>query len=252
MARANLTVTSELHESFVAAQEETSVVRALKIRIAEEDLVLASVADAAGGAEEDFNTVLVGLLGATEASMVLFCSSDISSRGKRWILVSWIPDGCKVRDKMLYASSREDLKRTLGIGYFTSEYAANLLTDVTWDAYQLYIRKDLDKDSLMTESERLMKEENELARVESVSTKSTAMVKNTCLAYCSDIICGAFQGVIPFGLGEGVVEAFKSFIDGSFNWVEFSVSAEVIRLEQSKTVTISDNMQALVNADDAR
>jgi hypothetical protein len=30
------------------------------------------------------------------------------------------------------------------------------------------------------------------------------------------------------------------------------VSAEVIRLEQSKTVTISDNMQALVNADDAR
>jgi twinfilin-like protein len=176
MARANLTVSKEVQESFIAAQEESSVVRALKIRITDEEMVLSSVADASGSTEEDFNSVLVGILGATEASIVLFCGSDVTLRGKRWILVSWIPDGCRVRDKMLYASSREDLKRTLGIGHFTSEYAANQISDVNWESYQTYIRKDLNNDALMTESERLMKEEHQLARVESVATKSTAMV----------------------------------------------------------------------------
>lgn len=169
-------MTTEVQEAFLAAQEENSVVRALKIRIAEEEMVLANRADAVGNVEEDFNGVLPGIIGATEAALILFCVSDVACRGKKWLLFAWIPDGCRVRDKMLYASSREDLKRTLGAGFFVTEYAANVVSDVNWEAYQAYIRKDHDKDSLMTESERLMKEENALARVESVATKSTAMV----------------------------------------------------------------------------
>ena len=175
-ARANLFVNAIVQETFIAAQEASSSVRALQILISNEELVLSSTAAYEGTAQEDFDRVLVGMLGLTQASLILFCQSDIGTVGRKWILVSWIPDGCRVRDKMLYASSREDLKRTLGLGYFSAEYAANVITDVNWESYQTYIRKDLNKDHLMTESERLMKEEHALARVESTATKSNAMV----------------------------------------------------------------------------
>lgn len=175
-ARANLFVSNSVLETFTSAQEASSNIRALEILIANEELVLARAASYEGTAQEDFDRVLVGLLGPTQASLVLFCLSDVGTTGRKWVLVSWIPDGCRVRDKMLYASSREDLKRTLGLGYFTAEYGANVITDVNWEAYQTYIRKDLNKDHLMTESERLLRDEDALARVESTSTKSTAMV----------------------------------------------------------------------------
>jgi hypothetical protein len=68
----------------------------------------------------------------------------------------------------------------------------------------------------------------------SLGTKSTAM------------------GVVPFSLGEGVSAAFKNFIAGKCNWLEMSVQSEVIRLETSKSVNITDNLEALVNADAAR
>ena len=175
-ARANLFVNATVQEAFISAQEASSTVRALQILITNEELVLSTTCAYEGNVQEDFDRVLVGILGLTQASLVLFCLSDVGTVGRKWVLVSWIPDGCRVRDKMLYASSREDLKRTLGLGYFSAEYAANVITDVTWASFQTYIRKDLNKDHLLTDSERLLRDEDALARVESTSTKSTAMV----------------------------------------------------------------------------
>lgn len=76
----------------------------------------------------------------------------------QWLMVTWIPDGCKVRDKMLYSSSREDLKRTIGMGYFKSEYAANYLSDISWEMFQKSLVKEIDA-SVLTENERLALEE---------------------------------------------------------------------------------------------
>jgi hypothetical protein len=59
---------------------------------------------------------------------------------------------------MLYSSSREDLKRSLGAGAITSEYAANFLSDMTWEQYTSSLNKGFDS-SLLTETERLVLEE---------------------------------------------------------------------------------------------
>jgi hypothetical protein len=61
-----------------------------------------------------------------DASLVVFRFDDMPTAGTyRWVLLAWVPDTAKVRDKMLYSSSRDDLKRALGLGYFVTEYYAN-------------------------------------------------------------------------------------------------------------------------------
>mmetsp|Transcript_4207 Transcript_4207/g.10840 ORF Transcript_4207/g.10840 Transcript_4207/m.10840 type:complete len:390 (+) Transcript_4207:45-1214(+) len=57
---------------------------------------------------------------------------------KQWCMVSFIPESCRVRDRMLYASGRDSLKRELGAGQFyprdihcteVSELAAAVFVD---------------------------------------------------------------------------------------------------------------------------
>ena len=120
-----------------------------------------SISNRVGTAEEDFNNILLKLLmhKENEACILLFClADDVTSVSSRWLLFSWVPDTCKVRDKMLYSSSREGLKRGLGIGHFAAEYSANSLSDVTWAELTRYITKD-KLDGPLTERERLILEE---------------------------------------------------------------------------------------------
>ena len=116
MARANLTVSLEITESFHGAQESSSMLRALMVSIMDESLVLGGSMEKSGAEADDF-LALKDHLKENAASLVLFCRDSTEGVAKKsWVLVSWIHDNCNVRDKMLYSSSREDLKRTLGVG----------------------------------------------------------------------------------------------------------------------------------------
>ena len=117
MARANLSIDQNIYETFISAQEKSSQIRCLKINIAEEKLVLGGVIEKIGDLSTDFNN-LREILDDNEASLLLFSlgSSEDSSEALKWILIAWVPDTCKVREKMLYSSSREDIKRFLGFG----------------------------------------------------------------------------------------------------------------------------------------
>jgi twinfilin-like protein len=157
MARANLLLNEEIRSAFIAAQDNHSV-RLLKIAVNNESLVLNGVLDGSGnGSAEDFNNLLNHNLSDNEASLVIFRMSE-EGFSNSWLLIAWVPDGCRVRDKMLYSSSREDLKRGLGIGYFTAEYAANNKADINWNVLQEYL--DKDKAKVFSELEVLANEEH--------------------------------------------------------------------------------------------
>ena len=156
MARANLIVDTEIKNSFLIAQESTSI-RILKISIQGEKLVLDSVINSLDDAQADFEEILPTVLQDDIAHLVLFRLVDEIKSSNSWLLVAWIPDNCRVRDKMLYSSSREDLKKNLGVGYFQSEYSASLPSDFIWNHLQSYMAKDHAK--VLTDSEILLKEE---------------------------------------------------------------------------------------------
>lgn len=138
MARANLHISKQLSDAFLAAQESTSTVRAIKSTIANEEIGLTSVIQLISSSQDDFNQILPPNCTSTEAAFFIYRLSETATENTRkWLLIAWIPDGCRVRDKMLYSSSREDLKRSLGLGQFcASDYSASVATDLTWEAYQ--------------------------------------------------------------------------------------------------------------------
>lgn len=157
MARANLNVDPRITDEFLSAQENKSI-RMIKVQIAGENLIPHGVANKVGSAESDFNKLLKMTLMDTQATFVFFCLTDSDTDPLSWLFLTWIPEGCSVRDKMLYSSSRDDLKRTIGYGYFSSEYGANTKDDITWDLFQKSLHKDFSTD-ILSETERLVLEE---------------------------------------------------------------------------------------------
>ena len=157
MARANLHISSQINEEFLRAHDSKDI-RLLKVKIDEENLILNGVVNKVGTPAEDFNTTLLESLEDNQATFALFRVTDDVSESSPWVLIAWVPDGCRVRDKMLYSSSKEDLKRSIGLSFFRSDYAANQRADLTWKQYEQSQDKKFDAD-ILTESERLVMEE---------------------------------------------------------------------------------------------
>lgn len=58
-------------------------------------------------------------------SFFVFCFEHGENEGeKKWILVAYVPESAPVRAKMLYASSREDVRKALSLASVTHEYYA--------------------------------------------------------------------------------------------------------------------------------
>ena len=136
-----LSVSPSIPEAFASISNSASTSRCLYLRIVGEDITLLKDGGSAEGeVGEEFGKVGEELSN-DQAAFVLFnlsCSSP-SSPLPKWLLVSWVPDLSKVRDKMLYSSSVTHLKKTLGLTSFTSEgggdYHASEKEDVRWDVY---------------------------------------------------------------------------------------------------------------------
>ena len=58
----------------------------------------------------------------------------------------------KVRDKMLYSSSKQDIRQGLGLGFFEGEYYANVLSDLTFESL-VASRTSGTGDQLLSEAE---------------------------------------------------------------------------------------------------
>lgn len=159
MARSNLDISSSLTEAFLSAQQPSDESRCIKVLIVGESLNLATIINRQGSVGSDFDALAVSALNEHEASILLFSLEEGLEDRQKWLLVSYIPDGCKVRDKMLYSSSKDDLKRALGLGFFAAEYSANSIDEVSWDLVKSYLSNDRCNDIYLSEAERIIQDE---------------------------------------------------------------------------------------------
>lgn len=58
----------------------------------------------------------------------------------------------KVREKMIYSSSKQDIRQGLGLGFFEGEYYANVRSDLTFDSLVASRRSGTD-EQLLSEAE---------------------------------------------------------------------------------------------------
>ena len=141
MFSANLSVSPELIAAFGNAQELNSSTRAIIVVIVGEQILFKSCISINGDERSDLQTIADSHIGANSASYILFLVSNsstasTSNSGKSWLCIRWVPETCAVRDKMLYSSSHEDLKRGLGLGFFVDDYVCTSADMLTWESYQ--------------------------------------------------------------------------------------------------------------------
>jgi twinfilin-like protein len=128
--------------------------------------------------------------------------------------MSYVPDKAKVREKMVYSSTKATLKLQLGGGLFVQEIFGTVPKDFTLESYNKYIASQ-QAEAPLTRAEMDRKEEEESGGV---------------------FVGGQGTGAIPgvqFPVEENVLASLKKLKDGSINYVQLIIDPNRERYVQS-------------------
>ncbi|XP_064632244.1 twinfilin-1-like [Lineus longissimus] len=123
-------------KGFLGTAKNDGHVRVIKIGISNEQLVLCSSADAVGSWEEDYDSVVKPLVDENPCYMFYRLDSKEGGHAYDWVLLHYAPDDCKVRDKMLYASTKATMKQEFGGGLIKAEVFGTEPKDILLEGYK--------------------------------------------------------------------------------------------------------------------
>jgi len=227
-------VSAQLAELFAQAVS-TDGTRAVKISIENETLSHTATLPVSGSYEDDFSSIQTFL----EDKMPCYIAYRLDHKtglGYDWAFMCYVPDLAKVRDKMLYASTRSTLKKSLGDNHFVDDMYGTEKKDFTWDGYEKH-------RTSVTASAPLTAREEEIARMRKEESGADVGV-TTKKAH----VHGVF-----FPMTEKARSVMNDFVNGSVNYVQLKIdsSGEVIDLVTGKNVN-PDDIQGLTPADEPR
>ncbi len=234
-ARATLIIGDELSTAFHAASQDGKT-RWMCVKIEGETMNCVATSSPSTDAETDFASMRERMVqNPNDACYYLVCTNPNSLSDKVWVLYSYIPGSAVVREKMLYAASKEHLKRTLGSSLFAPRgVEASGIDDVTYAGF-LEAFTISEEDKPLTENETIAREEAAASQAER-SAVAKAM------------------GVMPFSIAEDLREAVKQFSSGELTWVEmrFNAETESVTKGQCKSLPADAALGELVDAEEPR
>lgn len=152
-------VGATLKEKFGSAVKDTSI-RALQVEIEETEIVCLASKNKVGTFEEDLKWI-GDLFQVDKATYVIV---RLDGDASKFVLFCYVPDKSKVREKMLYASTRSNLKQQLGASYFVDEVFGTIPDDFSSKGYKTH--KDTQKmEAPLTDSERLKQTQMESGEI---------------------------------------------------------------------------------------
>ena len=228
MARANLTISEELRDSFEAACVSGNT-RALKAEIQGEIITVANdpIILMSGTPEEDFSA-----LSKNKFSPMYYLWNAGGEDG--WVLVAYVNEmTCKVRDKMLYASCHKDLVQKLGASLFKGQFYCNSPDDFVYEGV---------RDALRSSSIGAPLSEAEVAR----DAEEKASIGQG--------VSQAGMSSLPFQLTSQATEKLMELNSGvGINFVELQVTeSEAVDLCAAKTVASGAEIAASLDKENGR
>jgi len=213
-------VSKELQDQFDDARSNNNL-RFIKAEIHDEKIVPITTHPLSDSLENDWNQIQP-LLDPKNACYIIFRLDTKNLNGYEWLLGSFVPDGSPVKDRMLYASTRDYLKRQLGYNYFGDELHGTLPTDFDWDSYAHHHRKG-HGDAPLTEAEVIRKTEVTL-EIDPGHTRE-------------------YVHSVAFPISPEATSALRQLLNGSNNLVQLRVdpNKETIELRATKSADI-DNL----------
>jgi len=160
---------------------------------------------ASAGWEKDFDLVPPAL-SDNEASYVLYRTDEKQATDSYlFYLLCYVPDKCKVRDKMVYASTRANLKSGLGANNFIDDIFGSTRDDFNSRGFNAW-KMHQEAAVPLTELEQQHNEDVEAGVFKGGSGTSSAYVHG-----------------VAFPVNDDALHAFKEFSSGSINYVQIAI-----------------------------
>lgn len=155
-----------------------------------------------------------------------------------FFLSRYVPDTSKVRQKMLYASSKKDLLLKLGDSLFTDDsFYVGEASDLTYEGLINATRKatEAERSELMTEAEQAYEDELQQEYEELPEPAVVNVAKS--------------GGAVPFRFDEKVSEALKEFANGTRLCVEIKIhpKKEICQLGDLDGQTKQENLKSAIS-----
>lgn len=189
---ANLQIDAAVTSAFTAMDA-----RAVHLKINGETIVLDKTLGSLTQPVSSSFDALQQQVSTDTATFILF------NLGEKWLLIAWVPDMAQVRSKMLYSSSKDHVKKTLGLTSFSGDYYANDTTDLKWDAYSASLIKVVS----LNEREEVLEQEKQ-DKIADGGGQVTA---------------GAAMGVVPFTLTSEATALLTKFKSGKLHFVSLGL-----------------------------
>ena len=201
MARAHLPVDVELASAFLQAQSQDSKVAWIACTIKGEAISLIKAhEDATSELSSTVDSLRTAVPLTDEQPAFVLIARERTPTARRWQLLNWAPDCAPPRLKMLYSSTREDLKQSLGAGFFASHRDYSAFDSDLSGASLLAAETKSNDDAALTDMERLENEER--TRPAFSRCAGMASVPFELSAEASSALEGLSSGLVEVVLGE--------------------------------------------------
>jgi len=144
-------LSEEARAAFSDANHDTQS-RILKVQIKDDQLQVVEKVGSDGKPWEEELDKVPPLCEAADACYILFRTDVECDGGYQWALFCYVPDRCKVRQKMLYASTRAELKLSIGSGNFAYDLFGTVPDDFSRKGFEAFVTMQ-KSEAPLTESE---------------------------------------------------------------------------------------------------
>lgn len=128
--QSGIPVTQELRDAFAAVRNDPNT-RALKCEIKNEKIVPSEKLSKSSDHKADFKN-LQNIVVLKQPCYIAYKLDD----DEGYIFVNFAPDNSSIKDRMLYASTRDTCKKGLGYSYFTGDFHTTEPNELTWENYE--------------------------------------------------------------------------------------------------------------------
>lgn len=228
--QSGIQVSDELSKTFADAVSSGNV-RILRVSIENESLVPSGTSAVESDFESDYKKYIEEYLDTQTPAYIFVRLDEKASSGEhKWLFLCFVPDHAKVRDKMLYASTRATLTKELGDYRFSDNIYGTEKGEFTWDGYKKHLaHKNAEAP--------LTKREQELAEIKAAEAKTVSDYQGTATRK-------SYAPGVSFPLTEEAIKALselkKEKEERTNNFVSLHLDKEKIDLDNATQVGINE------------
>jgi len=208
-SQTGITPSEELKQIFSEAEPDT---RAIRVVIKDDFMVPEGSIPASGNWEEDYQ--ITQWLNPASPCYILYRLDSKTAETFDWIVISYVPDDSKVREKMLYAASRATLTKVLGDNKFVDSLYGSITEELTLESVKNH-KKVMSLPLTLREKE--MKELNRAESENDISITTRYTIAPS----------------VAFPFSKDSQDAFEKFKNDELSYIKLNVSSTVELVESN-------------------